>query len=293
MTDDMKTGLIMEGGAMRGMYTAGVTDVMMEHNIEFDGAIGVSAGAVFGCNYKSHQPGRVIRYNTKYCRDPRYASFRSFLKTGDLYGVDFCYHEIPEKLDPFDEDTFQKSPMEFYVTCTDINTGKPVYHKCDSGTGSDLEWMRASASMPIVSRIVRIEDYALLDGGIADSIPVRYFESIGYTHNVVVLTQPAGFVKKKNPLMPVIRTSLHKYPHAVAAMADRHTRYNETLSYIESQEKAGNLLVIRPSHALDVGAREKNPEKLERAYRMGRRDAQKRIDEIADFCSMRICEPYR
>lgn len=280
----MKTGLIMEGGAMRGMYTAGVTDVMMEHKIKIDGAIGVSAGAVFGCNYKSNQPGRVIRYNTKYCRDPRYASFRSLLKTGNLYGEQFCYHELPEKLDPFDAETFQNSPMEFYVTCTDVNTGKAVYHKCKTGNGSDLQWMRASASMPIVSRIVQIDGYSLLDGGIADSIPIRYFESIGYTHNIVILTQPAGFVKQKNSMLPVIRAALRKYPNTVQAVADRHIRYNETLAYIQSREQSGDLLVIRPSRALEVGAREKDPEKLRTAYALGRSDAEKRIREIAAFC---------
>ena len=280
----MKTGLIMEGGAMRGMYTAGVTDVMMEHKIKIDGAIGVSAGAVFGCNYKSNQPGRVIRYNTKYCRDPRYASFRSLLKTGNLYGEQFCYHELPEKLDPFDAETFQNSPMEFYVTCTDVNTGKAVYHKCKTGNGSDLQWMRASASMPIVSRIVQIDGYSLLDGGIADSIPIRYFESIGYTHNIVILTQPAGFVKQKNSMLPVIRAALRKYPNTVQAVADRHIRYNETLAYIQSREQSGDLLVIRPSRALEVGAREKDPEKLRTAYALGRSDAEKRIRKIAAFC---------
>ncbi|MDY3919589.1 MAG: patatin family protein [Candidatus Limivivens sp.] len=280
----MKTGLIMEGGAMRGMYTAGVTDVMMEHKIKIDGAIGVSAGAVFGCNYKSNQPGRVIRYNTKYCRDPRYASFRSLLKTGNLYGEQFCYHELPEKLDPFDAETFQNSPMEFYVTCTDVNTGKAVYHKCKTGNGSDLQWMRASASMPIVSRIVQIDGYSLLDGGIADSIPIRYFESIGYTHNIVILTQPAGFVKQKNSMLPVIRAALRKYPNTVQAVADRHIRYNETLAYIQSREQSGDLLIIRPSRALEVGAREKDPEKLRTAYALGRSDAEKRIREIAAFC---------
>lgn len=140
----MKTGLVMEGGAMRGMYTAGVTDVFMENNITFDGAIGVSAGAVFGCNLKSHQIGRVIRYNKKYCKDKRYKSIRSLLRTGDLFGVSFCYHEIPEKLDVFDVDAFKNSPMEFYVTCTDMKTGKPVYHKCETGSPKDIEWMRAS-----------------------------------------------------------------------------------------------------------------------------------------------------
>ena len=167
----MKTGLILEGGAMRGMYTAGVLDVMMENNIWVDGAVGVSAGAVFGCNYKSKQIGRTIRYNKKYGRDPRYAGFHSLLKTGDYFGTEFCYHEIPERLDPFDTETFEKNPVEFYVVGTDVTTGKAVYHKCTNGKDKDLEWFRASASMPLLSNIVEVDGYRLLDGGIADSIP--------------------------------------------------------------------------------------------------------------------------
>ncbi len=175
----MKTGLILEGGAMRGMFTAGVTDVWMEHGVTFDGAVGVSAGAVFGCNYKSHQPGRALRYNLTYCNDKRYASFHNLLHTGDLYGEQFCYHDIPEKLDPFDAETFAASPMEFFVVCTELRTGDPVYHKCRTGGPEDLKWMQASASMPLAARTVQVGPHKLLDGGIADSIPVRFLESIG------------------------------------------------------------------------------------------------------------------
>ena len=134
----MKTGLIMEGGAMRGMFTAGVLDVLMENGLVTDGAIGVSAGAVFGCNYKSHQIGRVIRYNTEYCNDKRYASFKNLVKTGNLYSEQFCYHEVPEKLDPFDEAAFAASPMDFFVVCTDVKTGEPIYHKCRKGDAEDV-----------------------------------------------------------------------------------------------------------------------------------------------------------
>ena len=134
-------------------------DVMMEQDIIFDGAVGVSAGAVFGCNYKSRQPGRVIRYNKRYCRDPRYVSIRSLLKTGDLYGESFCYHELPDRLDPFDAAAYRKNPMEFYVVCTDALTGEAVYHRCDRGDARDLQWMRASASMPMVSKLVELDVY--------------------------------------------------------------------------------------------------------------------------------------
>ena len=157
----MKKGLVMEGGAMRGMFTAGVTDVLMEHQIEFDGAVGVSAGAVFGCNFKSKQPGRVIRYNAAYCSSPQYAGLGSFLKTGDLFGEQFCYHDVPEHLDPFNYDTYRENPMEFYVVATDANTGEARYKRVDSCNKSELLWMKASASMPLVSKIVCVDGYEL------------------------------------------------------------------------------------------------------------------------------------
>lgn len=176
---EMKTGLILEGGAMRGMFSAGVMDVMMENGIRFDGIIGVSAGAAFGVNYKSGQIGRAIRYNAKYCRDKRYCGVGSLLKTGNLFNTEFCYGEVPLKLDAFDFDTYEKDPTAFYVTCTDIESGKPVYHEYTGRNDHGFDWIRASASLPLVSQIVEIDGVKLLDGGIADSIPVAYFESIG------------------------------------------------------------------------------------------------------------------
>ena len=279
----MKKGLVMEGGAMRGMFTAGVTDVMMENGIEFDGAIGVSAGAAFGCNYKSKQIGRALRYNLKYCKDKRYCSFYSLVKTGNLYGADFCYHEIPEKLDVFDAETFKNNPMEFYLVCTDVTTGKPVYRKCEVADSECMEWFRASASLPLVSEVVEIGGQKLMDGGITDSVPLRYFESIGYKRNVVILTQPKGYVKKKNNLMPVIKARLKKYPEFVKAIANRHNMYNETLEYIKQQEQNGNALVIRPAEALPIDRTEKDPKILQAVYDMGRELALKRLDEIKEF----------
>ena len=158
----MKTGLVMEGGAMRGMFTMGVIDIMMEHGITYDGGIGVSAGAAFGCNYKSGQRGRVIRYNKAYCKDKRFSSIHSWMKTGNLFGVDFCYHELPEKLDPFDNDAYVANPMDFYVVCTDVMTGKPVYHRCDTGIGENVDWMRASASIPLFAEIVEIDGHYVI-----------------------------------------------------------------------------------------------------------------------------------
>lgn len=279
----MKKGLVMEGGAMRGMYTAGVTDVLMENNIKFDGAIGVSAGAAFGCNYKSNQPGRAIRYNVRFCKDRRYAGLKNLIMTGNLYSEDFCYGVVPLELDVFDSEAFRNSPMEFYVTCTDVLTGNPVYHKLTNGDLEDITWIRASASMPLASRVVEIGEYQLLDGGTADSIPLKYFESIGYDKNVVILTQPENFVKKKNKFLPLMKILLSKYPNLIKSVATRHYRYNETLEYIKEQKSKNKIFVIQPKEPLNIGSVERNPEELMRVYELGRRDAIACLLELKKF----------
>ena len=277
----MKTGLIMEGGAMRGMFTCGVIDVFMEQNIAFDGAAGISAGAVFGCNYKSRQIGRPLRYNKNYCRDPRYCSIRSLLKTGDLYGVEFCYHELPDRLDVFDREAFRENPMEFYVGATDVETGKAVFHRCTDGGETDIEWMRASSSMPVVSRPVKIGKYTLLDGGIACPVPFRSMEAKGYDRNVIILTQPEGY--RKQPSHPAIQAMLRRYPSIARGMAGRHIVYNRQLEQIRERERAGYALVIRPPEDLKIGRTEKDPNELERVYQIGRRVALDLLDEVRVF----------
>ena len=279
----MKKGLIMEGGAMRGMFTAGVIDVMMENEIEFDGAVGVSAGAAFGCNYKSHQIGRVIRYNRKYCNDKRFAGMGSLLRTGNLFNTEFAYGEVPLKYDVFDFDTYEKNPMEFYVVCTDVETGKAVYHRYEGLNDYGFDWIRASASLPLVSQIVEIDGMKLLDGGMADSIPIRFFEEKGYDRNIVILTQPKDFVKKKNSMMPVIKAKYRKYTNLVETVENRHIVYNQTLSYIDERERQGEVLVIRPEESLNIGKVEKNPDKLQEVYEAGRSIAESRIDEIREY----------
>ncbi len=279
----MKKGLIMEGGAMRGMFTAGVIDVMMEKAIEFDGAIGVSAGAAFGCNYKSKQIGRVIRYNTRFSRDKRYGGFRVLLKEGNFYSKQFCYEEVPLKYDPFDYDTYERNPMEFYVVATDVDTGKAEYHVLADRHDHGFEWIRASASMPLVSRMVEIDGRRYLDGALADSIPVQYFESIGYDRNVVILTQPEGFRKKPDTLLPLMKLYYQKFPKLVEAIVTRHQQYNAALDHIACRKAAGGLLVIRPPEKLPIGRTEKDPDKLRRVYEMGRRTVEDRIGEIQNF----------
>ena len=273
----------MEGGAMRGMFTCGVIDVFMENGITFDGAVGISAGAVFGCNYKSRQIGRPLRYNKNYCKDKRYCSISSLIKTGDLYNADFCYRELPDELDPFDTDTFEKDPMIFYVGATDVKSGKCIFHKCSDGKQEDIQWMRASASMPLVSKIVKIKNEQLLDGGIADSIPLKFMEGEGYDRNVVILTQPKGYAKSKNKLMPLIRILLKDYPLMVDAMEKRHVMYNHEVKDIETKEARGQVFVIRPPESLHIGRIEKDPNELQRVYEIGRKEALKNLKAMKAF----------
>lgn len=268
---------------MRGLWTAGVTDVMMEHDIWPDGLIGVSAGAAFGCNIKSRQIGRAIRYNTRFAKDARYSGLRSLLSSGDYFNAEFGYHIVPKEYDIFDTETFQQNPMQFTVVCTDVLTGKAVYHDIDHVDFDELEWLRASASMPLASKVVKVQGYQLLDGGVADSIPLEYFEQQGYTRNVVILTQPKGFVKESNKLMPIMRIALRKYPHMLKAMEERHLMYNRELDYVAMAEAEGRCLVIRPEGKIPIGHISHNPDKMRNVYELGRRDGEKYIERIRAF----------
>ena len=279
----MKRGLVLEGGAMRGLWTAGITDVMMEHDIEPDGLIGVSAGAAFGCNYKSRQIGRAIRYNTRFAKDPRYSGVRSLLRSGDYFNAEFGYHIVPKQYDIFDDDAFNQNPMEFIVVCTDVETGKPVYKPLTKVTSDTYDWIRASASMPLMSRVIELEGRKLLDGGVGDSIPLEYFESMGYDRNLVILTQPMGYQKKHLKLMPLIRMTLRKYPNMIKAMNERHIMYNKELAYVEQAEKEGRCLVIRPDAKIPIGHISHNPDEMRNVYEMGRSVGERYIESIKDF----------
>ncbi|MBQ8454189.1 MAG: patatin family protein [Bacteroidaceae bacterium] len=279
----MKKGLVLEGGGMRGLFTAGVMDVMMEHGIRFDGIVGVSAGATFGCNYKSHQPGRVLRYNVRFKDDPRYMGLRSLFRTGDLVGADFSYHTLPNELDIFDRETYKSDPTEFHVVCTDAETGEPVYHRIDVMDDDGLDWIRASASMPLVSRPVRLGGRLLLDGGIADSIPLRYFQIQGFERNVVILTQPKGFFKKRTKLMPLFHIFMRRYPAIVRAMSRRHLMYNDELSYLAEQERLGNILLIYPQDTLPIGRTEQDEAKMRYVYAMGREAGEAMMTPVKEF----------
>lgn len=276
-------GVVLEGGGFRGMYTAGVLDVWMEHGITADATVGVSAGATFGCNFKSLQIGRTLRYNKKYCADPRYCSLRNWIFKGDLFSRDFAYGELPWKLDVFDSATFAANPMRFTVVVTDIDTGEAVYHDLGPGDVGDIEWIRASASIPMVSHPVELDGKRLLDGGVADSIPVRWMLDQGYDRTVVVLTQPAGFVKEPNSLMPLLRVWLRRYPKLVDLLADRHVRYNRCEEELAELERAGKVFVVRPSESVQMPMMVRDPEILEHAYRIGRADAERELAALTAY----------
>ncbi len=268
---------------MRGMFTCGVIDVFLEEGIAFDGAAGISAGACFGCNFKSRQIGRPIRYNKRYSRDPRYCSLRSLLKTGDLYGADFCYRELPEVLDPFDYGAFAENPMAFYVGAADVDSGEIAYHLCTDGGKRDMLWMQASASMPMVSRIVEVDGRRLLDGGIVDPVPYRFMEQQGYDRNVYILTQPRGYRKEKSRALPLMRLALRGTPKMVEAMARRHEVYNCQMAEIDQKEARGEILVIRPPESLGISRTEHDPEALERVYQTGRAAAKQALPAVRAF----------
>lgn len=277
----MKTGLVLEGGAMRGMYTAGVLDVFMDNGITFDGVMGVSAGAISGCSYVSGQVGRTIRYNLKYCRDKRMMSFYSFLTTGDLVGDQFCYHEIPERLDPFDNDAFQASKTAFYVVCTNLESGEAEYVLMDDMNGQ-IDYLRASASMPYVSRIVELDGKKLLDGGVSDSVPVRKFMEMGYHKNVVVLTRPADYRKKPGKSVAA-KLFYRKYPRFAETLQRRAEHYNRTVEDIQQLEREGKIFVIRPETPLEIGRMSHDPDEIACAYERGRADAEAALDKMRSW----------
>lgn len=280
MVQSIKAGLVLEGGAMRGLFTCGVTDYLMEQGINFPAMVGVSAGAAFGCNIKSNQIGRALRYNLRFANDKRYCSFKNLLTTGDIFHAEFCWHTVPEKLDIFDSKAFEANPMEFHIVTTDIDTGKPFYKKLEKGDWNDIEWMRASSSMPLVSRPVIIEGKRYLDGGMSDSIPLEYFESIGYNKNVVILTQPEGFVKKPASALPLMKLALHSYPNLVRTMAQRHLMYNREVAHVEEQAQKGSVFLIRPEKSLEISRTERDPAELQRVYDIGRALAEKILPDL-------------
>ncbi len=281
-----KVGLVLEGGGMRGLYTTGVLDVLMEEKLFADAVIGVSAGAIFGSSYMSEQHGRGLRYNLKYINDDRYVSMKSWLKTGNIFNAEFCYDELPKKLDIYDYDKFRENATKipFYVCCTNVDTGKPEYIRC-TDFRKDMDYMRASASLPLVSKIVYKGGKKLLDGGTGDSIPIDYFRSIGYKKNIVVLTRPAGYVKHPSSSAKLLKFRYKKYPEFIQANLNRHDNYNKSLRSVEEYEKQGEALIIRPSIEYKISRLERDKEKLQFMYDLGRKDAKAKLEELKEFLS--------
>lgn len=279
----MNIGLVLEGGAMRGLFTAGVMDVLMEYGAEFDAIVGVSAGAAFGVNYKSKQIGRVIRYNKRFANDKRYCSVQSLLNTGNLFNAMFCYHTVPNELDKFDRERYNADKTPFYVVCTDAETGEPVYHLLDRANDWGFEWIRASASLPLVSKPVKIDGKYYLDGGMSDSIPIEFMIVGGCEKNVVVLTQPRDYVKEKASMLPLMKLSLRKYPYTYDAILHRHIIYNDSRARVFQEEKLGNAVVICPKEKLPIDRVEHDPEVMEMVYQLGRQAAEEKVDELRAF----------
>lgn len=283
MKDTQKKGLVLEGGGLRGMFTCGVIDVMMDHGITFDGAVGVSAGAAFGVNMKSGQRGRALRYNLQMADDPRYMGMRSLLTTGNLFNAEFCYHTVPCEIDIFDTEAFARNPMEFVAVCTDVVTGEPVYHVLDHIDYDELEWIRASASLPLVAQPVHVGGRILLDGGLTDSIPLRYFQQRGYGRCVTVLTQPLGYRKTLSKHLWVMKLATRRYPKVYETLLHRPDMYNAELDYVAAEAAAGRTLIIAPPQKLDVGRVEMKREKLQKVYDEGRDVCLQLLPQIKEF----------
>ena len=277
----MSIGLVLEGGAMRGMYTAGVLDIFLDNEIEVDGIVGVSAGVLFGVNYLSKQRGRVIRYNKRFAKDKRYMGLSSLIKTGNIINKEFAYYEVPFKLDVFDQETYEKSNTDFYATITNLETGKPEYVKIKN-VFEQMEILRATSAMPFVSKIVEINEKKYLDGGLADSIPIEKCKELGYDKIIVILTRPIEYRKKKsNERLTKIKYS--KYTNLVQTINNRYKRYNETVEKIIDMENKKEIFVIRPSKKISLKRIERDESKLQEMYDLGLKDCKNRLEDLKKY----------
>ncbi|HJJ30618.1 MAG TPA: patatin family protein [Methanocorpusculum sp.] len=275
---------VFEGGGMRGGYSTGVIDVFLEHEIEFSSIYAVSAGACHAASFVSKQHNRAYRISTNYLHDKSYCSLKSLITTGNLFGTEMLFYRLHNELDPFDYDTFAAYKGTFYATATNLSTGEAEYFPVtaeDSHNG--FPPVHASSSMPLLAKNVRIGKYEYLDGCIADSIPVRRAISDGNKKVVLILTRPADYRKGKNLVMPLYKMRYHEYPNFLARCADRNIRYNETMDFIQKEEEAGNIFVIRPDSPLPVGVVTKSKEKLKELYDIGHNDAEKKLDELLSY----------
>ena len=280
----MSTGLVLEGGSMRGLYTAGIIDVFMDEGIKIDGIVGTSAGALFGANYFSKQRGRVLRYNVRFCKNPRYMSLLSFLLTGNLVNCNFAFYDVTYKYDVFDNETFKKHNTGFWAAVTNAESGMAEYIEI-TDVLEQLEVLRATSAIPFVSKFVEIDGKKYLDGGVADSIPLKKCIDEGYDKIITVLTQPSGYRKKpmNDKIMNIVERKYREYPQLVEAIKRRYINYNESTDELYELEKAGRAFVFRPSEKLNVGHIERSAKKLHMAYEKGRADALDRLEELKEY----------
>ncbi|MDE1549904.1 patatin-like phospholipase family protein [Jeotgalibaca caeni] len=277
----MSVGLVLEGGGMRGLYTAGVLDYFIEEGIEVDGMVTVSAGALFGINYASKQHGRTLRYNKQYIQDKRYISVRSLLRTGDIVNKDFAYYRVPFELDKFDQEAFEQSGIDFYATLTNVKTGEPEYIQIKEGF-EQIEALRASGSMPFVSKMVPYQGELYLDGGVSDSIPFKKAQKLGYKKLIVILTRPLDYRKTKSNTR-IIDFFYRQYPEFAKRLKNRYQNYNDAVEEIIRLEEAGEVFVIRPTKLIPMKRLEQDPEKLQEMYDLGMHDAKNEINKLNEF----------
>ena len=277
----MKIGLVLEGGAMRGLFTAGVLDIFLDNNVEVTDVVGVSAGTLFGVNYVSKQRGRALRYNLKYINDKRYMNVKSWLKTGNLINKDFTYYKLPFQLDVFDNKTFKESPINFFATVTNIETGEAEFVKIKDAY-KQMETLRATSALPFISEIIEVGDKKYLDGGITNSIPVDFFEKQDFDKVIVILTRPITYRKEKTTGIQY-KMFYKKYPKLVEKLENRYKEYNDTVDKIVELEKEGKLFVIRPSENITIKRLEKDVEKLQKVYDLGLKDGNNIIEELKQY----------
>ncbi|QDP39308.1 patatin-like phospholipase family protein [Radiobacillus deserti] len=282
-----EAGLVLEGGGMRGVYTAGVLEYFMEQSLYFPYVIGVSAGACMAASYLSRQPGRNRAVNIDFVGDKRYLSWRNYIRKRELFGMDFIFDEIPNQLVPFDYDTFLHSSEQLVVGTTDCETGNAAYYGKDKYGEDMLKILRASSSLPFVAPAVSFEGRVLLDGGIVDPIPIKKAQHDGFEKNVIVLTKPAGYLKTPPGRISAM-FKYKKHPKINERLETRYKLYNDTLDYIEEEEMKGNVFVIRPSVSLPVGRVEKKKDRLEELYQLGWKDAETQYERLMEFLGVKI-----
>jgi predicted patatin/cPLA2 family phospholipase len=278
-----QVGLVLEGGGMRGVYTAGVLEYFLEQELFFPYVIGVSAGACNAASYLSKQKGRNKTVTIEYASDPRYISWKNYFKNRQFFGMDFIFDEIPNQHVPYDYEAFYNSSSEFVVGTTDCMTGQPVYFNKQEYGKDFLKVLRASSSLPFIAPEVKFKDKILLDGGITDPIPIKKAQQDGFLKNVVVLTRNSGYLKKPSKFHFVVDRKYPEYKGLQQSLRERYQVYNETVAYLEEEEKKGRVLIIRPSQPLKVGRMERNSAKLEELYNQGYEDARKSMKTILEY----------